>query len=74
MMRNKMTEEQIIDVESVEVAEERMPAEMYSEPPIKTKEQRALEQERFNQIKKMIKEKKRYYKSNLFAIKRLDAQ
>jgi hypothetical protein len=73
-MRNKMTEEQIIDVESTEVAEEGIPVEMYSEPPVKTKEQRALERERFNQIKKMVKEKRRYYKSNLFAIKRLNAK
>jgi hypothetical protein len=67
-----MTEEQVIDVESMEVPDEGLSAEVYSEPPVKTKEQRDLEMERFNQIKKMIKEKRRYYKSNLFAIRKMD--
>lgn len=67
-----MEENQVVDVESIEVPEEGLPAQVYSEPPIKTKEQRALEMERFNQIKKMIKEKRRYYKSNLFAVRKLD--
>ena len=59
-----MTQEQIIHVESQEVVEE---------PTEKSKEQRQMEQAQFNLIKKMIKEKRKYYKSNLFAIKKLDS-
>ena len=69
---NKMMEEQVVDVESIEVPEEGIPAELYPEPPVKSKEQRAIEMERFNQIKKMVKEKRRYYKSNLFQIRKID--
>lgn len=59
-----MSEEQTIDIESQEVVEE---------PETKTKEQRHLEMAQFNMIKKMIKEKRKYYKSNLFAIRKLDS-
>ena len=57
-------EETTIDIESQEILEE---------PVSKTKEQRAVEMAQFNLIKKMIKEKRRYYKSNIFAIKKLDS-
>jgi len=58
-------EETTIDIESQEILDE--------EPVSKTKEQRAVEMAQFNLIKKMIKEKRRYYKSNIFAIKKLDS-
>lgn len=69
----KMTENQIIDVESMEVLEEPVSVSVSPEPlPIKTKEERAMEMERFNALKKMVKQKRRYYKSNLFQIQKLD--
>ena len=72
-----MTQEQIIDVEAQEVVEEifpvDLPVEMSSEPPVKTKEQRKLEMERFNEIKKIVKQNRKYYKSNLFQIQKLDS-
>lgn len=67
-----MTEDQIIDVESTEVLEEPIPVSV-SEPLPKTKEERAVELERFNAIKKMIKGKRKYYKSNLFQIRKLES-
>lgn len=73
-----MTEGQVIDVESQEVIEELIPVDFpvdiqSSEPPVKTKEERQMELERFNQIKKMVKQKKKYYKSNLFQIRKLNS-
>lgn len=69
-----MTENQIVDVESVEVLEEPVTVSMSPEPhPVKTKEERAMEMERFNALKKLVKQKRRYYKSNLFQIHKLDS-
>jgi len=66
-----MTQEQIIDVESQEVIEEIMDSELL---PDKTYEERVEDMERFRYIRKMVKQKRRYYKSNLFAIRKLDAE
>ena len=68
-----MMEDQVIDVQSIEVPDEGIPMEMYSEPPVKTREEREMEMQRFNQIKKMVKGKRKYYKSNLFQIRKLDS-
>lgn len=65
-----MTEEQIIDVESEEVVEETIEIKSDSHP-VKTKEERQYEQDRFNALKKLIKQKRRYYKSNIFQIQKL---
>lgn len=60
-----MMEETTINIESQEVLEQ--------EPELKTKEQRQMELEQFNLIKKMVKDKRKYYKSNLFQIRKLDS-
>jgi hypothetical protein len=69
---NKMMEDQVIDVESIQIPDGGIPVDMQSEPPVKTKEERAFEMERFNQLKKMVKQKRKYYKSNLFQIRKID--
>jgi hypothetical protein len=66
-----MIEEQIINIESQEVIEEIMDSEPL---PVKTSKQRREDAERLHYIKKMIKQKRRYYKSNLFAIRSMNAQ
>ncbi len=72
-----MTEEQIIDVQSETIEEEikkvDLPATVSESLPLKTQEEKLLEQERFNAIKKLIKQKRRYYKSNLFTIRNLES-
>jgi hypothetical protein len=69
---NKMMEDQVIDVESIQIPDGGIPVDMQSEAPVKTKEERAFEMERFNQLKKMVKQKRKYYKSNLFQIRKID--
>lgn len=65
-----MTENQIIDINSEEVMDEILDSELL---PSKNYGERVEDMERFNQIRKMVKQKRRYYKSNLFAIRKLDS-
>lgn len=67
---NTMTENQVIDIDSQEVVEEILDSELL---PDKSYGERIQDMERFKQIKKMVKQKRRYYKSNLFAIRKLDS-
>jgi hypothetical protein len=73
---NKPMEEQVIDVQSETVEEEvrkvDLPVTVSESQPVKTREERELEQERFEAIKKLIKQKRKYYKSNLFQIRKMD--
>ena len=71
-MKKMMEDQQVIDVESVEVLEHGIDAEVIPEPPVKTKEERDFEMQRFNEIKKIVKQKRKYYKSNLFQIRKMD--
>lgn len=66
---NTMTENQVIDIESQEIIDQDIETE---DLPEKTYEERLEDMERFHQIRKMVKQKRRYYKSNLFAIRKLD--
>lgn len=67
---NTMTENQVIDIDSQEVVDEILDSELL---PDKSYGERIQDMERFKQIKKMVKQKRRYYKSNLFAIRKLDS-
>jgi hypothetical protein len=73
---NTMMEEQVIDVQSETVEEEirkvDLPVTVSEAQPVKTKEEREMEKERFEAIKKLIKQKRKYYKSNLFQIRKID--
>jgi hypothetical protein len=71
-----MIEEQIIDVDSEVVVEEEqeLPIETVAELPLKTKEQREYERNQLKFLKQLMKKKRRYYKSNLFAIRSMNAQ
>jgi hypothetical protein len=67
-----MTENEIIDVQSSEVLEEEIPATVSQPFPVKTKEERAYELERLQTLKKLLKQKRRYYKSSLYQVRRMD--
>jgi len=67
-------EDEIIDVESVEVLDEPVSDFTSSESvaPLKTKQERDFETKKFNALKKLIKQKRKYYKSNLFQVRKLE--
>jgi len=66
-------EDEIIDVESVEVLDEPVSDFTLSESaPLKTKQERDFEAKKLNALKKMIKQKRKYYKSNLFQVRKLE--